>query len=49
MVLDSIMLKKFMPDLRPRVVKLIDGSVEALLSLHVEYEDALNKLMKELN
>jgi hypothetical protein len=49
MVLDSIMLKDLMPDLRQRVIKNIEGDLEDLFALHLEYEIALNKFMEKIN
>ena len=49
MMLDDIIMKECMPDLRERVIDSINKPLSDILELHLEYENAYTKLMTHFN
>jgi hypothetical protein len=47
-LLDSILLKEVMPDLRKRILACAEKNLQALLALYLEYEEASKKLRNTL-
>lgn len=45
MMLDSILLKEIMPDLRVKFVEAINGKLEDILDLHIKYSEVVVNLI----
>lgn len=49
MMLDDIILKDYLPDLRERVIDSLNEPITEILELHFELESAFSKLMTHFN